>query len=78
MATYQDLLTASPARADAVNHLLRELEDVLVETGSIPSEHRDHVLAQEADKITARVSRALWAARDRLAAHPIPRRPEAS
>jgi hypothetical protein len=73
MATYPDLLAPRTPRAGAVEDLLRELEDLVVQIGSIPPEDRTAVLDRDAEKITAQVGRTLWKARGRLSGHPLVR-----
>jgi hypothetical protein len=78
MAFIADTPTVAQARAEVIVRLLGELEDTVVEINALPSEQRDRVLVQDAEKITARVSQVLTRARGQLGLLPIPQRLSAS
>ena len=70
--TQDTTLSPTQVRAAAIAALLSHLEDIVVEVGAVPAAQRDALLARDADRITAQISRGLTAARARLAAAPTP------
>jgi hypothetical protein len=71
-------LTIAEARATVIRSMLAELEDTIVGLAAMSDAQRNRVLDQDAEKITATVSRALTHARGQLAVLPVPDRLGAS
>jgi hypothetical protein len=78
MAFTADTPTVAEARAQVITKLLDELEDTVVEIRALPAEQHEHVMVQDAEKITARVSQVLTRARRQLGLLPVPQRLSAS